>query len=354
MIRVYGREVGWSSFAVVAHGFRPGLEAHGALAGFVPVDTYDEYATYPGALAPGAVLCGPPSALPDLQRRGHHRYRALMLAPNSSWLPEGLMRAAREVCTEILTPSRWGSVQLACSMRPGFKAPVTVVPHGILPGFEGADSDGGAGRFRILHMTSSAFERKGTEALVEAFFAWPRRPDAELRIVAEPRAVDDLSQKVADRAEKAAGPSWVMVEGRKNFDPAQMGRLYRNHDLICQPSRAEGFGLVPLEARAAGVPVALTACTGHLEYLDSILDGATVAIETGPDGPIDEGEPSAGAMAPTVQVEAIMGALETSFTLSARMREIAAEAAVAIRERWAWDKVLAPWIDGLRERLEER
>jgi glycosyltransferase involved in cell wall biosynthesis len=345
-VRIYGREVGWSSFAVVARGFREGLGAHGALAGFVPVDTFDEYASYPGALAPAAVLCGPPGNLPDLLRRGRHKYRALVLAPNSSWVPEQIMLAACEICTELIAPSEWAAHQIRANMQFHRTIPVRVVAHGVLAGFAGTDYAAPYDRFRILHLTSSAFERKGTEALIRAFCAWERRGDAELRIVATERAYERWIDMPASPAGATRG---VFVDQRQNLGPAAMGKLYRAFDVICQPSRAEGFGLVPLEARVAGVPVILTAATGHLQYIQSITDWATIAIPTGPLALIEEGDPSSGALAPTVEVEAITAALDQAFTNCDAMRGVAFEHAERIRAQWTWESTLAPWIRYLHE-----
>ena len=54
---------------------------------------------------------------------------------------------------------------------------------------------------------------------------------------------------------------------RKGLDVGDMASYLGGFDLVCQPSRAEGFGLVPLEARACGVPVAATLCTGHADHM---------------------------------------------------------------------------------------
>ena len=63
--------------------------------------------------------------------------------------------------------------------------------------------------------------------------------------------------------------------------------------------------MVPLEARALGIPVMLTDSSGHLEHFQGARD---VCIWTGPSAPIAvNGIPS--GMAPTVAVEDIEEAL---------------------------------------------
>jgi len=64
---------------------------------------------------------------------------------------------------------------------------------------------------------------------------------------------------------------------------AEMPRLYSEVDLVVYPSvEAEPFGLVPVEAMAAGLPVVVTRCGGLPE---SVRDGATGFVVP-PDDPI--------------------------------------------------------------------
>lgn len=48
----------------------------------------------------------------------------------------------------------------------------------------------------------------------------------------------------------------------------QMGALYRSADCLVYPSMGEGFGLPALEAKACGLEVITTRCSGMLDFLD--------------------------------------------------------------------------------------
>jgi glycosyltransferase involved in cell wall biosynthesis len=58
-----------------------------------------------------------------------------------------------------------------------------------------------------------------------------------------------------------------------------MAVLYRGADLLCLPSRGEGFGLPLLEAMACGTPVLTTAWSGPLDFVDE-----TVGLLVQPEG----------------------------------------------------------------------
>jgi glycosyltransferase involved in cell wall biosynthesis len=126
----------------------------------------------------------------------------------------------------------------------------------------------------------------------------------------------------------------VSVFAQLNLPVAELTAMLRFAHLVCQPSRGEGFGLVPLEARACGVPVVATACTGHTEHMQTGTPGVTV-VAHGPLGPIDD---YPGALAPTVSSDDVCEALDRAY---ARWPELASEAqasADAVRSEWSWQK----------------
>jgi glycosyltransferase-like protein len=74
-----------------------------------------------------------------------------------------------------------------------------------------------------------------------------------------------------------------------NLPPGELEGLYRAADLFAFPSVKEGFGLAPLEALAAGLPVVAT----DLEVFHSFLHHERTALLT----PVGDGEALAAALA---------------------------------------------------------
>ncbi len=349
-VRIYGRRVGYGSHAQVTGGFVEVIRNAGLLAGVVALDedVPDDAPQPGGALAPVAIYTGPLHAMGRMQQGSRHAARYVMVAPNSDQLPPRLVRGLDSLATEILVPSGWAREVVTAHTQ----VPVRVVPHGVAPGYQPqaaaratAQRNFARGAFDVVHFSSSERERKSTIPLIEAWSqltasgALPS--DATLRLVLD---VEAMSRTLAWMAEQMGtgrtGLGNVRLMIRLNAPPEAMAAFLATQHVVCQPSRGEGFGLVPLEALACGVPVVATACTGHSEWFLPGLPGA-LPVETGPDGPIDDLDL---ANAPTVTPEAIAAALRTAYETWPALDTAAAVGAEAIQREWAWSHQLAPFV----------
>lgn len=348
MIRIYGHTMGQGSFTQVTKGFVEAAKAVELFAGLVPVDA--EFEDHPaGGTAKVAINCGAPSAVYLPTQIGDHRERWLMLAPNSDTLPSAMVKWLPPYLTGLLAPSQWGAEVL----RKFFSLPVKVCPHGVGREFHWGHRRGPRPvdtlpTYLVLHMTSTNAQRKGTRELLDAWQAFSERvPEARLVVVA-PR--EGLAEQVYWVTSRGLAKT-VRVLGAGDLGSGeQLAQRMSYFDLICQPSRAEGFGLVPLEARALGVPIAATTCTGHAEHMP-YAGGVTaedravgwilgcVPIETGPDAPIDD---FPGAQAPSLSPDAIYTALVCAYGDRHSLASNAADVAQDVYESWSWEKKTGP------------
>lgn len=356
-VRLYGFTKGYGSYAQVLRGFQHAFLARGygpARLATVGIEERDEEDAIPLATADASIFLGPPIACSAVHQHAEHRVRCVMVHPNSTRLPAATMQVVNANATHVLTSSEWAA-RIVSEYTPH---PIIVVPHGVLPGFGPVPAPGleGAyegGEFRVLHLSSSTRERKGTLELIQAWrrlrkhHALPRESRLWLIVAAETRA--RLLEWLVDEGE-TLDDLGLLVGSRLGADqggapPAALGAVYAGVHVVCQPSRGEAFGLCPLEALACGVPIVATNATGHAQWWGNGPAGA-VAIPTGPLGPIDD---LAGAQAPQVFVKDIADALEFAYENWHKLKAAACADAQKIRLEWSWERqteAFLGWLEG--------
>lgn len=353
-VRLYGRELGKSSLAVVTEGFRSVLEESGLLVGFYGVDTdgADEYSTPDGVSARHGVYVGPMSRIHEMFRQGLHQHYWIMLAPNSNLLPDDLVRMLKSYrdkhYVHFMAPSAWAAEVVRDHLDE-----CIVVPHGVTPQAIPDDSKRVAayadGEFRVLHFSTSARERKGTFELLRAWQLFVKIwPNAELWCVMDYEATLAIREKLFD--EEMSLPHGVKIYQRMDM---QLAEVYSQVHVVCQPSRGEAFGLCPLEALSVGTPIVATACAGHSEYLGfgaRIDDGGdmppgSVLIPTGDWTAIDD---LPGSQAPSVDPDDIDTALSKTRHYWPELRGRARANAEQIQNEWAWKEKLGGFVELLR------
>jgi len=363
VIRLYGYGIGQSSFAQVTRGMQRALTYWSAFAGFFPVDG-DPPDSPGGAMAPVSLNIGAPAGLMAAHRCGGHREHWLLVAPNAQHLPTQFARKLTEPSKELprglldgglLAPSEWAAGVLAEAFP---TLPVVTAPHGIDPDIYRPDAELRAaarrlyddGEFRVLHLSSTDSERKGTRLLLEAWAELRKRnllpKRASLTVVMNPL---ECNRVIWWASAAGHAPEEVIVVPGLALSPLHVvTQLYSRAHVVCQPSRAEGFGLVPLEARACGVPVVATRVTGHSE---GHLDGpGVVEVLAHEDAPLDD---YPGAVAPRVEPEDIVAAMAFACQRWPELHEAALEQAPFIRGEWTWEKRNAAAIARLTEGAHE-
>lgn len=358
MIRVCGMTIGNGSYARVTRGVTAALRDLGLLDGVVPLDCLDDWgAEYEGATADVAVVVAPQTAhiAAQVARMGMHERRLMLLPLNSSACPESILKLAEPVAgrdrhaplvTGWLTPSRWSAEQLV----PLTRAPVTVWRHGVGAAFtpsagllKNRRDSRADGEFRVLHMTSTPRQRKGTLQLIQAWSRLveagrlPSKPSLSL-VLSSAGAGSEIDARL-DLLEPAVAQTVEVIRTPLDLSEADAARLYGSYHVIAQPSRGEGFGMVPLEALCCGVPVVATACSGHSEFLAAGTPGLAL-VEHGANSKIDDGP---GAKAPSVSVDAVASALVRAAEDWSALSDAAEKNAANMQQQWSWSNVMRQW-----------
>ncbi len=114
-------------------------------------------------------------------------------------------------------------------------------------------------RARTILFSGSLIPRKGIEELAGAFASLARRrKDARLLVLGS-------GPLEAPLRERFAGDDAVELLGFRDWDG--LADAYGRADILCAPSRYDGWGLVVPEGMAAGMPVVSTTSTGAAREL---------------------------------------------------------------------------------------
>lgn len=131
---------------------------------------------------------------------------------------------------------------------------VKVVPLGVDLQFWRKSPERSGGPFRF-HAGGSLWRRKGLDVVVEAFKRL-RLPNSELHIKAAPHAFDT--------PDRGSAPNVVL---HRDWMPKTVQRdWYDLADCFVAPARGEGFGLMPLQAIAMGIPTIVSLSSGQKEF----------------------------------------------------------------------------------------
>lgn len=349
-VRLYGRFADWSSQAMVARGFQEALESAGLLDGTVELDCQTDMDSDapPGASAPIGVYVGPPNGVYQLTCNAAHKRRYAMLVPNSDVVPAEMVRAYQEHCDVVLAPSDWA----ATILRNYFDCEVANVPHGLDSEFltsteEDVAPDGDV----FYHFSTSDRQRKGTIELVQA---WTQLADQtrgfELRLVLDPHVQAALMTRLAVMGMIPRNITFGVrgLGDERGLGPVAMRTLLRTSAGVVQPSRGEGFGLVPLEARACGTIAIATYCTGHSEHMPTCDQRGVCRVPHGPAEPIDD---LPGAMAPGLSVDDLRDTLAWTIENIDELRRHARRAAPEVQRQWSWRAQLEPFINRIKEEI---
>lgn len=214
---------------------------------------------------------------------------------------------------EIWVPSHY----CAELFRPHVRRAVHVIPFGVAPQEFPISAPRDARRIRFLHIWSAhGLERKGADLAVGAFRkAFDGRDDVELvlqgGIGAAPASDDARIRYTCDR-----------------IGPRALAGYFAGFDALLYTSRAEGFGLMALEAACTGMPVFHSGRTGMSEYANL----GTVVPSNARDAGHDRG------IWYEIDTDALASAMRRFADDPQPYREKARADAESIRRTFTWDR----------------
>lgn len=215
-------------------------------------------------------------------------------------------------------------------------ANVLVAPHGVGPAFR-KRGPYVQSSVKLLHFCSSMYypERKGTPQLLEAITRLVKRGEQLSLTMVVPMLTKPLRRLLGGMDVEAR--EVVLVVQRPEGMPAEdVVESYLGCEALVAPSRAEGFGMQPLEARACGRPVVQTLCTGMADHFGPDEHPSSWGVVQVCNGEL---QPAWGdfGRAPEVTVDAVEEALATFLQRRHELGRVAMDRAAIVGACWAWE-----------------
>lgn len=178
-------------------------------------------------------------------------------------------QALLQRCVLLVVMSEWQRLTIE-RVLPG--VPTSVVPHGTPTVENRRCVANGAGDLRVLYVTSGLVESKGLFVVLRA-----ARIAEELGLPFSWHVVGDWSYERDRREAERLLRGLHSIELLGCLGSAALAEEYGRADVFLFPTTAkEGFGLVRIEAMAAGLPVVTTEAGGAREVVRDGVDGYIV------------------------------------------------------------------------------
>jgi glycosyl transferase family 1 len=342
-IQLYGQFSDYASIANVSRALACELRRRNARAFVYTVGQSGSYKEpyLPVGLENGArtgIYVGYPESAPSFLQG--HTFKVLVTVCETDHIPGTWVDACKEMDL-IVVPSEWCRAAFENS---GVKKPIIVVRHGIwssmldLPDVRTVED-----HLTFLHVSGAASfpARKGTSPLLLAFRRFLTEINGNARLILKMARTGGLDRALSELELE----SNVILDSSPSLTPPEMGLLLKCVDAVVQPSRAEGFGIVPLEAKCVGTPSILTNCTGHTEHFAvntdvQIPNGRLSIIET-------QGNPIGSA--PEVYINDIFDGLVEFARSDAQHKERTRDWSSKNARNWLWNQQLKPLVRLLLE-----
>ena len=212
-----------------------------------------------------------------------HQYKIQMTQWESTLIPPHWVDHAKKY-DEWWTANKFGADAFINAGVPSEK--IHIFEHGVDSSIWTPKKRGQNDVIRFLHVDSGS-PRKRAPLAVEAFkAAFGNSFDYELTLKYSHGTMSDLNWFDPEVLENAG--KWVDVNIRhidNNLTIEELVNLFQYHDVLIYPSEGEGFGLIPLQALATGMPVISTSdwCSYEKYFEGNIIEshrGVSDIVET--------------------------------------------------------------------------
>jgi glycosyltransferase involved in cell wall biosynthesis len=147
-------------------------------------------------------------------------------------------------------------------LKNGVNANIHVIPHGISKEFSVIEREL-TGRFNFLHIGGDS-KRKNAQMVVDAFLELFEGDD-DYRLILKYNKFCYAEVYINNRLVPASvHPQIIAIPD--NFETEDLVSLYHKAHCMVYPTMGEGFGMIPFEAIATGLPTIVTNLTGCADF----------------------------------------------------------------------------------------
>lgn len=285
---------------------------------------------------------------PDPVAWAHHegQYRIHMSQHESTMVVPHKARAYNLDCEEVWTANPWGKQSMVNSGVPESK--IHVYEHGIDPSEYTKSLRGKRDKIRFLHIDSGS-PRKRSDLVEEAFSSIYSKYKGEIELTLKYSHNPHLGNSWLDEDVLANSGNWIRPGTRhinETLSEKEMVALINYHDVLVYPTEGEGFGMIPLEVMATGMPVISTHewCSYSKYLIDEAIESEIK------ESSINWGYPKIGdAVIPNF--DSIVYQMESAIANIESISSKYYDQADDIHNEYSWDSVTKKFLDETIERL---
>lgn len=218
---------------------------------------------------------------------------------------------------------------------------IMVVNHGVAESFMpiGKERKNTFGYVFQCSPSGGSEERKNIRALLQAF-AEIRNKHQDWNLVI--KTTSNIKMDLDTAEEKNEGVKFDI-----RFLPIEkMVEFYNSLAFYINPTRAEGFGITPVEAMACGTPVISPIHTGCMEYLN---ETNCVPIRYVPEADYHFKYAMNQGKICTIRPNQIVEAINTAINNRDLWLDLAQKQSEYVRERFSWQNVMKGFLQWVRE-----